>query len=254
MITRRGFLKLAGLTISFFVFPPAYGAGPRKVPVLMYHNIAFHNDEYSIAPPFFTVQMEALYSEGYQPVFIHELTAGRSVENPIIITFDDGYTSFGDYVFPLLENYKFKATMNLIGKYINSFSRIDGNRLSWDECRYMFKTGLVEFGCHTYDLHNFSLLQRQQLSSETIAADLRHFQKRYMQELGKAAEVLAWPYGIYNSMMITEGKKAGFKYMLTSTRAPFFIDRNSLFEIPRINIVNAMSMRTFKEAIGLTSP
>jgi hypothetical protein len=26
-----------------------------------------------------------------------------------------------------------------------------------------------------------------------------------------------------------------------------------LYEIPRINIINTMSMRTFKEAIGLTS-
>jgi peptidoglycan/xylan/chitin deacetylase (PgdA/CDA1 family) len=253
MITRRAFLQLAGLTVSFFVFTPVYGAGPRKVPVLMYHNIAFHDDEYTIAPPFFAAQMEVLYSEGYQPVFIHELAAGRSVENPIVITFDDGYTSFGDYVFPLLEIYEFKATMNIIGKYMNSFSRIDGNRLSWDECRYMLRTGLVEFGCHTYDLHDFFLLQRQGITSETIAADLQRFQKRYMQELGRSAEVLAWPYGIYNSMMIQQGKKAGFKYMLTSSSAPFSIDRTSLFEIPRINIGNTMNMRIFKQAIGLTS-
>jgi len=253
MITRRAFLQLAGLTIAFFAFPPVHGAGPRKIPVLMYHNIAFHDDEYTISPPFFAAQMEVLYSEGYQPLFIHELFAGRPVENPIVITFDDGYTSFGDYVFPLIEAYEFKATMNLIGKYMNSFSRIDGNRLSWDECRYMSRTGLVEFGCHTYDLHDLFLLQRQGISSETIASDLQSFQKRYMQELGRAAEVLAWPYGIYNSMMVAEGKKAGFKYMLTSARALFAIDRSSLFEIPRINVGNTMNMRVFKEAIGLKS-
>jgi len=253
MITRRAFLQLAGLTISFFVFSPVYGSRPCKVPVLMYHNIAFQDDEYTIAPPFFAAQMEVLYSEGLQPVFINELAAGQSIGNPVVITFDDGYTSFGDYVFPLLQMYEFKATVNLIGKYMNSFSRIDGNRLSWDECRYMLRSGLVEFGCHTYDLHNVFLLQRQQLSTEAIAADLQRFQKRYEQELGRAAEVLAWPYGIYNSMMITEGKKAGFKYMLTSSRMPFSLDRHSFFEIPRINIMNTLNMRMFKNAIGLTS-
>lgn len=253
MITRRAFLQLAGLTISFFVFSPAYGTGTRKIPVLMYHNIAFHDDEYTVTPPFFAAQMEVLYSEGYQPVFIHELAGGQSVENPIVITFDDGYTSFGDYVFPLLELYKFKATMNIIGKYMNSFSRIDGNRLGWDECRHMLKTGFVEFGCHTYDLHNLSLLQHQQFSPDTIGADLQRFQTRYVQEFGKPAEVLAWPYGIYNSMMIAQGKKTGFKYMLTSSKALFSIDRNSQFEIPRINMGNAMNMRLFKEAIGLAT-
>jgi len=253
MITRRAFLQLAGLTVSSLMFSPVFGAGPRKIPVLMYHNIAFQDDAYTVAPPFFAAQMEVLYSEGYQPVFIHELAVGRPVENPIVITFDDGYTSFGDYVFPLLEIYEFKATMNLIGKYMNSFSRIDGNRLSWDECRYMLKTGLVEFGCHTYDLHDLFLLHGQEVSSDTVVADLQRFQKRYTQELGRSAEVLAWPYGIYNAMMIKQGKKTGFKYMLTTSRASFSSDRNSLFEIPRMNIGNTMSMRLFKEAIGLTS-
>jgi len=48
--------------------------------------------------------------------------------------------------------------MNVIGEFTGSFIPDDtGNMpiLSWDEYRYLVKTGLVELGCHSDRLHHF---------------------------------------------------------------------------------------------------
>lgn len=252
-LTRRKFLKLFSLTILLSLsMPKNLLARAIRIPVLLYHDISDHfRDDYTTSPALFSAQMEWLYSHGYKAISFQEADRikGRETEKAVIITFDDGHASFLDFVFPLLKEYGFKATVNIIGEYVGTFMRIGGNRpmLSWDEYRYLAGSDLVDLGCHTYNLH----LKKGVLaaSEEQLENDLKLFQETVRREMGKVAEILAWPYGIYDKKSIEIAKKVGFKYIMTSSEGYLGKDRN-LLEIPRLNINNRFDLVSFREYIG----
>jgi poly-beta-1,6-N-acetyl-D-glucosamine N-deacetylase len=232
-ITRRYFLKFTGISMLSIMtagcadllkvgrrIEPEYTAS-IKVPVLMYHDISYDShDPYTVTPSMFAAHMEWLYSNGYQTVAFSEIERLMKGEfqKPIIITFDDGYASYGSYAFPFMQRYKFKSTINAIGESVGSFITYGRNRpaLSWDEYNYFVNTGLLEVGCHTYALHKYGYQSNRLEFEEKLPGDLAAFQNIYKDKLGKQAEIIAWPYGFYTSKSIDIAKQAGFKYILSS--------------------------------------
>lgn len=256
-VTRRDFLKLSGAAISLLLsFPENLLAGEKKVPVLMYHDISdWFKDDYTISPSQFASHMEWLYSNGYQTLPVKELADVTWDDNKrvVIITFDDGYESFMEYAFPLLKGYGFKATINVIGKYVGTFIDFDRNRpvLSWDEYRYLIKSGVVDVGCHSYDLHMWrnGVGGVKAFSRKEIEKDLQLFQEVLKKETGNTANILAWSYGIYDKESIEIAKQAGFYYILTSNDG-YLVQHSSLQEIPRKNINDTIDLDAFKKIMG----
>ncbi len=250
-ITRRDFLKLSGAIITLPLLPKTLLANTSVIPVLIYHDISIHfKDEYTISPALFAAQMEWLYSNGYTTLTFKEIEnfIKKGKTKAIIITFDDGYASFMDYAFPLLREYNFKATINIIGKYVGSFIWMGGNRpmLSWDEYRYIINSGLIELGCHTFNLHIKGGVTT--FSDKELRNDLTFFQETIEKEIGKNTEILAWPYGIYNERSIKIAKEAGFKYILTSKEG-YLVKESKFHEIPRLNINNKIDLISFQQYI-----
>ncbi len=251
-LTRRDFLKLGCATaIASVTFPGLLHAAPVQVPILMYHDIAeLFRDDYTTAPALFAAQMEWLYANGYRTILLPELADPDNVRgNVVILTFDDGYASFMDYAFPLLREYRFKAYINIIGKSVGTFIDIDGNRplLSWDEYRHLGRSGLVAFGCHTYDLHYRGGVKK--VSGERLEQDLTLFQETLRRETGTTTEVLAWPYGAHNDTAIRIAQKLGFRYLLTSNEERLRVT-GSYERIPRLTINSRVDLVSFQQYIG----
>lgn len=251
-LSRRDFLKFSSSVIAVSLYFKGDLLGNmRRLPVLLYHDISCcFKDEYTVSPSFFAAQMEWLYSEGYITLSIKDLGMSSAISDQkrIVITFDDGYASFTDYVFPLLKEYGFKATINIIGQYVGSYMKHNGNRamLSWDEYRQLSESGLVDLGCHTYDLHS----HRGVLSSskDALEKDLFHFQNIMSKELGAKTDILAWPYGMYDDKSKNVAIEAGLKYILTSDEGHFKED-GDITKIPRLNITNKLDMLSFQQYI-----
>ena len=170
----------------------------------------------------------------------------------VLITADDGHVSFLDHAFYLLREYGFKATMNIVGRSIGGYVNENHPRLSWDECRYLMQSGLVEIGCHTYDLHGqpgrSSTAAAIARFNEKLEEDLGLFQQVYKRELGKSADILAWPYGIYDQKSIAIARNAGFKYLLSSDER--YVEHESdRSDIPRIVVHNKMDLEKFRGMI-----
>ena len=82
------------------------------VPILMYHNLV---EEYpletagaNITPELFEKHIQTLLNQGYTPVSLSDYYAfviGNKTlpDNPIVITFDDGYLSNYEVAFPILK-------------------------------------------------------------------------------------------------------------------------------------------------------
>jgi peptidoglycan/xylan/chitin deacetylase (PgdA/CDA1 family) len=256
-MTRRTFIKLtSALAISLSALPDSLYASETKmqgkrIPVLLYHGISSLENDYTLTPASFSSQMEWLYASGYKTLSANEVEQflKNGTGSTVMLTFDDGDTSFMDYAFPLLKDYGFKATINIIGQAVDGHALIDRQRpvLSWDECRYFLSSGLVEIGCHSYALHSKGGV----LSApyEAIEKDLTLFQEIYKRELGKRCTVLAWPYGIYDKKCIEIARQAGFSCILTSREG--FIEKGSdMRDLPRLNMNGKLDLVSFQQYIG----
>jgi len=251
-LNRREFLQLTGGTLAYLSLPGVARGERVSVPVLMYHDISNQfRDPYTTTPSLFATQMEWLYASGFRVVSIAEALKARHKpgEKLVVVTFDDGYASFMDYVYPLLEGYGFKATIAVIGASVGSTITLEGKRpmLSWDEYRFLVRSGVVDIGCHTFNLHSF--MRVQSIGEEELAADLTLFQETLEKELGKRSELLAWPFGFYRKEWIPVARKAGFRYLFTSNE-DVLGGSGETTEIPRLAINSKLDLVSFQQYLG----
>lgn len=256
-LTRREFMKIGGAGVLWLSFgKPASAGGTAAVPVLLYHDLSHEQREReTVSPSLFAAHMEWLYNAGYSAISLGELAALETerARQSVIITFDDGYASFMDYAYPLLSEYRFKSTINIIGNAVGGFVGGNDPRLSWDECRFLLESGMVELGCHTYGLHSWHGNRPRSSAvaafNEKLAQDFSLFQKVYTVELGRPANILAWPYGMHDRKSIEIAKQAGFRFILNSANRQF-ATKGDFFDIPRLAIGNDIDLPRFREIIA----
>ncbi len=254
-LTRREFLTLGGAAVLSLALPLRGTAQAAGVPVLLYHDLSVHQqEEETVLPSAFASQMEWLYGRGYRTVSFDEIDAldEASAKRSVIITFDDGPASFIDHAFPLLAEYGFKATVTVIGQQVSNVTSSLDPSLSWDECRFLAASGIVDIGCHSYGLHAWGrwFAQGRDLAAydDALGQDLALFQDRCTGELGRPASVLAWPYGKYDKRSIEIAKQAGFRYLLTSTRG-YFGKGGDRGEVPRWPVNRDADLPVFRKHI-----
>ena len=226
------------------------------VPIIMYHQVknqGFGKD--CISPYEFESDLAYLSKNNYHTITMSDLISYVYEEtplpdNPIILTFDDGYLSTYHYVYPLLKQYDMKIVVSIVGKSIDDFSRVKDDRINyahmtWEELREMQDSGHVEIQNHTYNLHstcygrygcyqraNETLSQYEQLLTE----DTLKLQDRVSELLNTTPTTFTYPYGKYNNTTESIIKHLGFKATLSTTYGLNLInsDPERLFGLRRI--------------------
>ena len=145
----------------------------------MYHHMVPEGEDcnaMTVTPGKFRSDLDTILAKGYTPVLPRELAAGDALpEKPILITFDDGYRSNYDLVYPILQEFGVKDCIfitagaaftfcffvGLVLHYGGNISIIvlmpdlpTDNFCTWNQLREMTASGLVEIGSHSYRLHN----------------------------------------------------------------------------------------------------
>ncbi len=244
------FLSLV-LVISFLfvelLSPPIMGADITansedesiKLPVAMYHHILNSPSrlgDYVISPAQFEEDLKYIEEKGYTTItsvqLLNFIQNGKELpENPILITFDDGYESVHEFAYPLLKKYNMKAIVSIIGKHTDIFSKKDEPRhinyshLSWDQLRDMQQSGVFEIQNHSYNMHQpqgkgrYGIRMKKGESEEDYRAallkDIGGLNDQITAEIGVAPTVFAYPFGALSKQSRPILDELGFKIILT---------------------------------------
>ncbi|MEH0834588.1 poly-beta-1,6-N-acetyl-D-glucosamine N-deacetylase PgaB [Pectobacterium cacticida] len=221
-----------------------------------------------------------LREHGYHPVSVDDILAAGAGGKPlpdraVLLTFDDGYSSFYHRVYPLLKAYGWPAVLAPVGRWLDTpenqpvdFSGVQIPRnhfLTWQQVREMSQSGLIEVGAHTYDLHH-GILANPQGNLEPATVTRRYFpeSKRYetrdeyrkrvahdtdlitkkvTDAAGKKPRVWVWPYGAASGEALSIIKQSGYQLALTLGDGVASVD--SPYNVPRILINNNPDVEQF---------
>ena len=192
--------------------PGVDSAGGAKVIVLNYHKIDYQNISLSVLPEDFDRQMAYLVEHGFHTITPQELYAALAEgaelpENPVLITFDDGYEDNYKYAYPILKKHGLKATIFVITDFLDK--SLPGY-LSWGQAAEMEAGGLVTIESHTVTHGSLT-----ELDDDAIRRELEQSKHEIEERLGKQVEFIAYPTGAYNLHIASLVKEAGYKGAFT---------------------------------------
>lgn len=231
---------------------------PQTIPILMYHHITLNEEECSnetITLNKFKQDMVALKENGYNTISfkqLYDFVENKKLlpKNPIIITFDDGYSSNFTLAYPVLKDLKMKATIHIIGqmvdkKYVNGIATLP--HFSYNEAKNMFDSGLIDIQSHTYNLHNYSIrpgilkLEKETVEQYTtmLTNDFLKSKNEIEKNVGNSVFVFAYPYGLHDNLSEEILKNLGIKITVTTNEGVSKVIPNvtdSLYNLDRINV------------------
>jgi peptidoglycan/xylan/chitin deacetylase (PgdA/CDA1 family) len=191
--------------------------GYQIVPILCYHNLGEQaKGRMVMAAATFREQMLYLKAKGYRVVSLREFVEftrlGRQLpQRSVVLTFDDGYKSFRQYAYPVLKELGFPATLFVYTDYVGA----GRNALSWAELRELAAEGFdIQAHSKTHgDLRRIAGEPEAQYQRR-MQAELAQPQELFQKNLGRRADIIAFPYGSWDESLlgkvIEHGYVAGF--------------------------------------------
>ena len=227
-----------------------------KIPILLYHDFVLtvpendpDNFNYINTPHSFEENIKFLLSNGYTFISFEELNDANNgkisfPEKPILVTFDDGYYSNYEYIFPILKKYNIKASIFVVTDKIGK--EIDGKKyLTWEQCAEMQNSGLLEIYSHS-KRHLFY----DKFPVRMVLDDVKESYKIIEEKLGtKDLKVFAYPYGAYTKETVWSLKLNGIDMQVYDLGMNYSNDFNDDY-IKRFNIPCEMTGAEILEIIN----
>lgn len=258
----------------------AFAALANELTVLNYHDILPESEEdsYGVSRSRFVAQMDYLKQNGYNLIslaFLDKVQAGEAKlpYKALMLTFDDGLLSYYEFAAPLLKMYGFPSVVAIVTGWIDGQNlppEYKGKLMNWVQIKELSQSKLVEIASHTHNLHHGILsnpqgnekaaaitrqyfpftktYETEEEYRQRIQLDLRRSAERFTQELGKAPNTVAWPYGDYNQVLVEESLKVGYKFQLTLQDGP--TPKEQLPVINRIILVQNPDLRVFVDELN----
>ncbi len=226
-----------------------FGQIDGKIPILAYHSITEQDSDISVSIERFSLQMKYLYEQGFKTITsaqLLQLREGKKVlrtKKIVMLTFDDGYKDFLDTAVPIMEKYKFNATVfispGLVGKKIQwnengpIFSLMD-----WNDINEAIQRGF-EIGNHT-----LTHVWLKRIDSDNLEREINGARVILEKRTGKIIKSFCSPYGVLGRkarLLLCKNKKQ----IIYSGKEGLcnYVGRNLFY--PRITMDNKMSFDDF---------
>lgn len=225
----------------------------RQLPILMYHRVAPQGaqkmNRYRITPEQFEEQLSYLRDNGYYGIDLNKWLRAMMTRQPlpgraIALTFDDGYKDFYEFAWPLLNKYKFSATVFLVADLLgktNSWDKEFGEELplmNEEEIAFLQQNG-IGFGSHTATHRALGSLSPTQVVEEVVRArTILH------GKLDVPVRSIAYPYGSTNGVVSHICGGVGYQIGLTVQPGLSRLQDDPLL-LPRIEVVGNEELKNF---------
>ena len=203
----------APVTVPTSVVPTVPSTSLKALPVLYYHSVLIEpGNELRMPPEQFSDQMDYLFVHGYHSITPEQLQQflsgqGELPIKPFMITFDDGYADNCLNALPILQKYKFTATVFMVSSYI------DGEGfLSLEQLKKLVAASWTVGG------HTSTHIDLTKLNSTLIDEELRDSKTLLEKDLGETVKSFAYPFGAYNSEVKKRLQEAGYSLAFTTER------------------------------------
>lgn len=227
--------------------PTLSPAATSTVPIVVYHIVrpAYPDDSDAVkglahTPEVFDAQMRYLSEAGYHVVSMRALAShvrnGTALpDNPLVITFDDGWRDQFEYAFPILEKYHYTATFFV-------FTNPIGTRgfLTWEDLATLRDAGMT-IGSHSLSHPFLTTLT----DSEKLWREIEVSKKRLERNLHIHVTEFAYPFGYYNPEIVALVARAGY----TSARGDVSKEEQTANDLYTLGALNApVSLAGFMRA------
>ena len=234
------------------------------VPILLYHDVSEDGaGDYVIARDNLYAHLDALKEAGYHTVTFRQLAdyvENRTPlpEKPVALTFDDGYLSNYEVVWPALLERDMTATIFVIGCSVGKETYKDTGaamtpHFSYAQAEEMIQSGAVSVQSHTYDMHQYQPLEadggrrgclpREDETGEdyrrALEADLTRAIDELQANSSETALVLSYPGGDYTPEAEEISAGLGLRISVSTAAQPAVLrqgDPSSLRLLGRYNI------------------
>lgn len=212
--------------------------------VLLYHRFgAAVRDQMTVRTDTFRGQVEYLKQHGYQVVPLRMVVShllGKGPAPPahsVVIAVDDGHASVYTEMLPIVREHKLPVTLFIYPSAISNASYA----MKWDQLAELSRTGLFDIQSHTYWHPNFKI-ERRRLSPDAFQSfvTMQFVKPRAVlkNKLGVDADMLAWPFGIYDDELIAKAQEAGYVSAFTLDRRPV-TRRERMMALPRYLVLDS---------------
>lgn len=223
------------------------------IPILMYHEVADRReiDElarrtqrgYIVLRQHFEHQMAYLAAAGYHSISLRQLyswsQSGTSLPpDPIVITFDDGFSGNFRYAFPVLRQFGLTGTFFVVTNRMD-----DPLMLKWSQLREMHRDGMA-IESHT---ENHPLLST--LTEARTREELANSKHRIEDKLGSTVNFVSLPNGDSNRFYARVARELGY---LGGCGSQFGINLQSTdcFFWRRITVKQGLGFDAFRNVVS----
>lgn len=232
--------------------------GPQ-VSILLYHRFGSAvTDAMTVRTETFRWQLDYLRQHHHPIIPLRTLIAyllGQSPAPPpgaVVITADDGHRSVFAEMLPVVREYNVPVTLFIYPSAISNASYA----MTWEQLDALHRTGLFDIQSHTYWHPNFKT-ERRRLSPAAYRAfaamQLVKAKTVLENTLGVEADLIAWPFGIYDDELIGLARDAGYIAGFTLERR-IVTSGERIMALPRFLVTDRASGRHFTSMLPRENP
>ena len=218
-----------------------------RVPILMYHYISAPPDrsdrlrvDLSVLPENLDAQLQWLAENGYHTITLtdlyYHLAVGEPLpDNPIILTFDDGYVDHYTNAFPILQKHGFVGTFFILSGPADVASP---RYLTWDMIAEMGAAGM------DIEAHGRTHVDMRRRKDDFLYYQIVGARQGIEAHTGKPAPFYAYPAGQYDANVLRFLETRDF-WMAVTTRYGRTHSLNSALELTRVRIRGTDGLKSF---------
>ncbi|MEQ8236223.1 MAG: polysaccharide deacetylase family protein [Syntrophomonadaceae bacterium] len=212
-----------------------------RIPVLMYHEISSGPDCMWVETSAFRAQMQYLNEQGIQTITLSQAAAllqGRyDTSKMVVLTFDDGYDTFYEYAWPILQEFNQTATVFVISGLVGN-----PGYMNWEQIKFLSLQG-IEIGGHTL---THPLLP--DIPAASAQKEIEQDKKNIEAQLGQVITSFCYPTGRYDSQIQRMLVEAEYKNAVTMVQREAST-QDSLLLLPRWGVYQGDSLARFEKLV-----